>query len=467
MYDAIIIGAGMSGLVCGCYLAKAGMKVVVIEQHDKPGGYFTSFKRKGFLFDAAAHSFGNYREGGHVRKVFTEIGVDKIISIKRYDPSDIIVSPDFKLIFWNDKEDTIASLSRTFPLEKDNIIRFFNFLTSSDQSEFAKLKNKTFGSLLHSFFKDEKLINAFAIPVFGNGGLPPSLMHAFSGSKIFSEFIIDGGYYPEGGMQNLPNALDQIIQQNSGQILYRRLVKKILCRNHSVIGVKLDNNETFISKYVVAACDMMQTFRTLLGKKISDEQNLANLANLETMIPSISTFILYIGIDSPFKGLPEPGVNTWYLPHYDLDEMYHQIEKCNLSKSGMYMLRVSPDGRTILAFVGAPFKSRAFWRQNKREVAEDFLMRVERLVPDIRKHIVYFDAATPSTLYRYTLNHRGAAFGWAKMPLQTFDPIMSKTTSIKGLYLTGHWTGIAFGMPGTCYAGQDTARRILRKEGIR
>ena len=57
-YDVIIIGAGISGLVCGCYLAKAGMKVLIVEQHDKPGGYCTSFKRQGFTFDAAAHTLG-------------------------------------------------------------------------------------------------------------------------------------------------------------------------------------------------------------------------------------------------------------------------------------------------------------------------------------------------------------------------------------------------------------------------
>src|SRR5512135_1611837 len=89
MYDAIIIGAGISGLVCGCYLAKAGMKVLIAEQHFKPGGYCTSFKRKGYTFDAAAHSFGGYRKDGIVRKVFSELGIDKRIKIKRYDPSDI------------------------------------------------------------------------------------------------------------------------------------------------------------------------------------------------------------------------------------------------------------------------------------------------------------------------------------------------------------------------------------------
>ncbi|OHE55560.1 MAG: hypothetical protein A2Z47_07475 [Thermodesulfovibrio sp. RBG_19FT_COMBO_42_12] len=462
-YDAIIIGAGISGLVCGCYLAKAGMKVLIVEQHNKPGGYFTSFKRRGFLFDAAAHSFGNYREGGLVRKVLTELAVDKMIKILRFDPSDIIITPDFKMTFYNDIKDTTTKLANIFPKEKDNIIKFFNFLTSANQFEFVKLKDKTFSFLLHSFFKDEKLINSFALPVLGNGGLPPSLMHAFSGSKIFTESLIDGGYYPEGGIQNLPNALDSIIRQNNGNIFYRRLIKKILVKRNSVIGVKLDNNETFISKNVVSACDMTQTFKTLLGRKIIGNQVIYKLNH---MVPSVSTFILYIGITKPFNGLPPPGTNTWYLPYYDLDKIYDRIQKCDFGKAGMYMLRVSPDEKTILVFIGAPFKTRLYWERNKKKLAEEFLNRIEEHFTDIRKHVAYFDAATPSTLFRYTLNYKGAAFGWAKMPSQIFDSILSKTTSINGLYLTGHWTGIASGLPGAFYGGYTIARRILRKEKI-
>ena len=154
-YDAIIIGAGISGLVCGGYLAKAGMKVVVVEQHDKPGGYFTSFKRRGFLFDAAAHSFGNYRAGGHVRKILTELGVNEIVTIQRYDPSDVVISPDFTITFWNDMQRTVGELAKSFPKEKDNIARFFKFLTTASQVEFIRLRDKTFGHLLQSFFEDD------------------------------------------------------------------------------------------------------------------------------------------------------------------------------------------------------------------------------------------------------------------------------------------------------------------------
>jgi phytoene dehydrogenase-like protein len=463
VYDVIIIGAGISGLVCGCYLAKAGLKVLIIEQHDKPGGYFTSFKRRGFLFDAAAHSFGNYREGGHVRKILTDLGVDKETEIKRYDPSDIVITPDFSITFRNNIRDTIEGLSAVFPAERDNIIHFFNFLTLSGQSEFAKLKDKTFSDLLHTFFIDERLINSIAFPVFGNGGLPPSLMHAFSGSKIFSEFVIDGGYYTEGGIQQLPNAVVRIVRQHNGEVIYRKRVKKILHANNTVNGIMLDTGEKIFSKYVVSACDMTQTFKTFLERKTIGNQ-LSD--TLKTMTPSVSTFILYIGIDKPFDGLPLPGTNTWYLPVYDLDEIHRQNEKGNFGKIGAYMLRVSPDKKTIVAFFGAPYKTPLFWKKQKQRVTEDFLGRIVTLIPDLREHIVYLDAATPATLYRYTLNYKGAAFGWAKTPSQTFERIFSRTTFMRGLFLTGHWTSIAFGLPGTCYSGYDTAKRILRKEKV-
>jgi prolycopene isomerase len=461
IYDAIIIGAGISGLVCGCYLAKAGMKVLILEQHHKPGGYCTSFKRKGFTFDAAAHSFGGYREGGHVRKILTEIGIDEIIKIKRYNPSDIIITPDFNITFCSNVKDTIDNLISLFPKEKNNIINFFEFLTSNKKFEFVKLKDKTFDALLRSFFNDYKLINSLAFPVFGNGGLPPSLMHAFSGSKIFSEFIIDGGYYPIGGIQNLPNALAQIIEENNGKILFRRLAKKIIQKNHSVSGVKLDNNDIINSKYVISACDMTQTFRTFLGEKITGKKIIKKIHN---MTPSLSTFILYIGIDKSFRGLPPPGTNTWYLPHYDLDEIYYQIRKCNLSKAGMYMLRVCPDKKTLLAFINAPFNTKLFWRQNKIKMKEDLLNRICKLIPDIRKHTVFLDAATPHTLHKYTLNYNGAAYGWAQIPSQLFDPNFQQKSFIKRLYFTGHWITQAAGIPGVVYLGYNTANLILKRE---
>ena len=461
-YDAIIIGAGISGLVCGCYLAKAGMKVLIVEQHYKPGGYCTSFNRKGFTFDAAAHSFGSYRDDGNFNKILTELGINNLIKIIRINPSDIIVSPDFKIKLSNNISEAINNFSKIFPSEENNIINFYRYFTnklSNSLFENIKLKNMSFSSFLKNYFTDDILINSIAFPVFGNGGLPPSLMNAFTGTKIFSEFLIDGGYYPTGGLQNLPDALAFLIKENNGHILYRRQVKKILIKNNIVTGVKLDGNESFSSKYVVSACDIRQTYKKFINRPLVND-NFLN--KLEHMTQSLSTFILYLGFSKPFPKLPQPGVNIWYLPYYDLDKMFRNINIFDFEKIGGFMVRVSPDRNTMLAFFLAPFKTKLFWRKNKKIIAKKFLNKIENFIPGLKENIACFDAATPHTLYRYTLNYRGANYGWSPLQSQLFDLDFRQKTSFQGLYLTGHWLTQTHGIPGVAYLGHNAAKLILK-----
>ena len=74
-YDVIIIGAGISGLVCGCYLAKSGLKILIIEKNPKVGGYCVSFVKNGYYFDACAHSLGSCRKNGNLDKMISELGL--------------------------------------------------------------------------------------------------------------------------------------------------------------------------------------------------------------------------------------------------------------------------------------------------------------------------------------------------------------------------------------------------------
>ena len=464
IYDVIIIGAGISGLVCGCYLAKAGMKVLVIEQHNKPGGYCTSFKRQGFTFDAAAHSFGSYGQGRNFRKIITELGIDKIVKITRFNPSNIVVMPDFKITFWNDIEDTITALEKIFPGERENIKNYYNYynnLTSTNQFESIKLRDKTFDSFLRSFFTDKTLINAISFPVSGYVGLPPSMIQAATGIKIFNECVIDGGYYVEGGMQALSDAFAQVISQYNGALLCGTPAKRILCTNNIATGIELNNNESYTSKYVVAACDITQTFKAFLGKSIVDKRILDKLDNL---IPSISSFILYIGIDKPFEELPEPGTSIWHLHDGDPNSIFDFITHADYPFSDSYIFRVSPDRKTIIAIWFSPFKTSEFWKENKKKIANELLSRIKNHIPNLSNHISYFDAATPYTLYRYTLNHKGANYGWAPLQSQSFDPDFRQKSFIRGLYLTGHWTTQAYGIPSVAGLGYNVAKLIIKRE---
>jgi phytoene dehydrogenase-like protein len=463
-YDVIIIGAGIAGLVCGCYLAKAGIKVLIAEQHHKPGGYCTSFKRGVYTFDAAAHSFGSYRPGGNMRLIVEALDLDKTLKIKRYVPSDIISTPDYKITFWPDLDRTIEELQSAFPNEAENVRKFIQHLASSKPIDFVMLRKKTFKEFLDQYFQDEHLKAILALPSFGNGALPPSLISAFTGSKIFTEFILDGGYYPVGGMQALPDSLTERFRVLGGKLLLSCLVKKIRVKDNKVAGVVLEKYGFIPSKHVISACDTVQTFFKLLGKKAINKDVQQTIDN---MIPSLSTFIVYIGIDKSFDALPNPGTNLWYLPHYDLEKIFVSAKKGDLEGVGGYMVRFSPDEKTILAFVNAPFKNKKYWDTNKAKSLETFIGRIEKhTIPHLSEHINYKDAATPYTLYRYTLNYKGAAYGWASLPSQLFTPELRQATSIKGLFLCGHWTTQTQGIPGAAYLGLDTAKLILKKEKI-
>ena len=50
-YDAIIIGAGPGGLVCSMLLAKAGVKVLILEKSSVVGGRTRLVSKDGFTFD--------------------------------------------------------------------------------------------------------------------------------------------------------------------------------------------------------------------------------------------------------------------------------------------------------------------------------------------------------------------------------------------------------------------------------
>ena len=81
-YDAVVIGAGNGGLVAAIRLLQGGAKVLLVEKHNLPGGFATSFRRGRFEFEASLHElndFGTKDNAGDVRDLFDSLGVtDKI-----------------------------------------------------------------------------------------------------------------------------------------------------------------------------------------------------------------------------------------------------------------------------------------------------------------------------------------------------------------------------------------------------
>ena len=101
-YDVTIIGAGIGGLVCGTYLAKAGLRVLLIEKNDNPGGCCVSFKRKGIRFDAGAHIFGSCGKHGILFNMLKKLGVNQ--EFVKLNPSE--------KFFFSDEPYNLEKISR-------------------------------------------------------------------------------------------------------------------------------------------------------------------------------------------------------------------------------------------------------------------------------------------------------------------------------------------------------------------
>jgi phytoene dehydrogenase-like protein len=263
-------------------------------------------------------------------------------------------------------------------------------------------------------------------------------------------------------MQSLSDALAERLTELGGELRLSCPVKKIRVTDGKVEGVVLEKAGFIPSKYVISNCDSRQTFLKLLGNKIVGQDF---LESINAMIPSLSGFILYLGVDRHLKNMPYPGTNLWYLSHYNLDDAFSSIKTGNFKSIDGYVMHIAPDKKTVFAFMHAPFKNKRYWTLHKMRLQNLLIKKIEtESIADLTKHIVYKDAATPLTLRRYTLNYQGAAYGWASVPSQLAVPNFKKPSFVKNLYLTGHWTTHGLGIPGVVYVGSDTANSILKKE---
>jgi phytoene dehydrogenase-like protein len=401
------------------------------------------------------------REGGNIDTILNELKLHNRFNIVRYDPSDIIISPDYEISFWNNFKRTINELQEQFHKESGNIKKFFDFLNACKGISFVPLSRITFQDLLDKYFEDKRLKAILAFPIFGNTGFSVSKASAFTAVTVYKEFLLDGGYYPKGGMQEFPDLLSKRFEELGGTILTSKKVNKIKVLDGSVKGIIIGDENYIPAKYVVSNVDARQTFMNMLDEEIINKHF---LDNLNKMTPTLSMFILYLGIEGDFSGLTKKSSSIWFLPHYDIEDMFLSAMKGDVESLDWFLLKISDDGRSILRFVNSPFRDNNYWKENKKRLTDLFVTKTEKLIPDLSKHIIFQDAASPSTLHRWTLNYQGAAYGWAGTPSQFAVSGLSRRTPIHNLYLTGHWTTLFQGIPGVAYLGRETAKSVIRKQ---
>lgn len=465
-YDAIIVGGGVSGLVCGCYLAKSGLKVLLIEKNPNVGGYCTSFTRKGFSFDACVYSLSSFRKDGILNKIYNDLSLSDNLKLLNYNISDTVITPFKKISFYKDYELTANELCKAFSKLENKIRAFFHLIQSSSVLSLTKFRKCTFKDLLDSYFSDGELKTILSIASLGYTGLPPSSLSAFIAILIFREFIFDGGYYPEGGMQKFPDSLAVKLKNFGGKIYNSMKVDKIIVENNQAKGVQLKNGEIFYSKFVISACDIHQTFFELIDSSDISKYYIEKINNGSI---SLSAYLTYLGVSKDLSAKEELKSHTWLITNNsdNIESIYSNTIKNDFD----YIALSSPSLKnnrdfiiekkdTLFIFVNSIFQNKQL--KNINEISENLINKAGKFIPGLESSIKLKLTASPSTLYKWTLNFKGAAYGWSDTVSQFGDPDFSEKTKIKNLYLTGHWTNKSSGVASVINSGYITAGMIAK-----
>jgi all-trans-retinol 13,14-reductase len=498
-YDAIIIGSGASGLTAAVALAQAGKKVLVLEQHDRPGGWTHSFTLSGYRFSPGVHYIGDLHEGGHLRDIYEGLGVSQDLTFCELNPDgyDHIIVGDKRVDFPKGKENLIERLESQFPHEAKGINSYFADLTNIMASlrSLADLSNPLKSAMsIPTVFKWARasgadLINAhISDPVLrgvlagqsGDHGLPPSQVSAFMHAGITNHYL-DGGYYPLGGAFALPRAFVRALKRAGGEIRLNCRVKRILVEGRKVLGVELDNGEEICAGVVISNADPEVTFGQLIGR---DKLSPRLKRKVDSVTYSTSCLSLFFATDMDLRGAGLDSGNFWFYEHEDVDKIYSDgLTDAVLrdeTPPGMFLTattlkdpsKMHSGHHTCESFAFVGYEAFEKWAKTKygarptdydgmkEDLAWRMVRGLEKHIPGLSKHIVYYSLGTPLTNEHYLNATRGNLYGIAKSPSQVGPWAFSPRTEFDGLYLCGAST-ISHGVAGVTQSGINAAKAVL------
>ena len=475
----------MAGLTCGCLLAEKGLKVLIIEKNQKVGGCCTSFEKDGFSFDLSVQSLGECQEGGRVWRILKQLNLLDQIHFIPLEPAREYHFPDQKVSQSSRLETHIENLSSLFPKERKGIVEVYAVLKkifeefsiipsslnwfepSSFSSQYpflSRYKDKTYEELLDEFVSDPFLKTLLSIRS-SYALLPPEEISVAGMAGIEMSYFNYGVSCVEGNVEQLPLKMGDALKKMGGQILTGHEVQHILIEEKKAMGVKLKGGEEMIGKAVISNIDAHRTFSDLIEE---DHIPSGFRSKLKGMKPSLSYFILYLGIEGRLDELSIS--NNEVFPEDDLQKEYRSLYENRIpEKAPFYLLAPSkvnpshaPKGKSTLCLsIKAPFHFSPDWNQGvKDELSRRLISRASKFIPNLEKRILVKVETTPKTIEQWTRNRWGAAYGWAQIPRQSGIYRLSRTTPIPNFFLTGHWTSPGGGIAGVVASGELTAETV-------
>jgi phytoene desaturase len=484
-YDAVVIGAGIGGLTAAALLARAGRSVLVVERHDRPGGYAHAFRRRGYRFDSAVHVVGGcepgpFEEGAVLHHVLAGLGVRERCEFVRVDPGYRVEWPGFALGAPSELERFVEAHVEQFPNAAKGIRAFvedcLTIRTETSRAEegvgpsvrperfplLLRYRRATLGQVLADRVDDPAARAALAA-LWPYLGLPPSRVSFLYFATMLMSYVADGTYYCRGTFQGLAEALVAALEARGGELALRSPVRRILVEDGRAAGVVLENGQRVRAPLVVSNADARQTVEELAGGEHFPRRYRQRLAAASV---STSAFVVYAAttLDLAAAGLAH---ETFVYAGPDHDAAFASGQRgvpgwLSLTAPSLLDPTLAPQGQHALVLTAlVDARAAARWRDAKPRFEQGLLALAERRLPGLRDALRFAESATPRTFERYTRNHEGALYGFDVTPAQLGPGRLDNETPLPGLLLAGHWTRPGGGVVGVVRSGLRAARIAL------
>ena len=480
-YDAIVIGAGVGGLICANLLARSGLKVLLVEQHFMVGGYCSTFRRKGYTFDAATHFYPLLGNASTITgALLQELGITT--EWVKMDPVDCFHFPDgSRFPVPADFDSYLRRLKSEFHEEAENIGKFFalvrktyliglmRYFRNITTDRISPYQDLTIRDVLNQHFRNEKL-KLLLTGDIGHWGSPPSRTSFVFDSMLRLAYFL-GNYYPRGGSQVFVDELAQKFEEAGGHILMSSLVRRILVRNHTAWGVEIETGtvrhktrKQISAGVVISNADLRHTFEHLIGAELLDPDYLTQMARLR---PTHPCFLVHFGLkDISLEELRKAEGYHW--SSWDAENVSTNAFKVFLPTA--FDPDLAPPGGQIAIIqklTNIDYDAIVDWPAHKNVVEDYILSSLERCLPGFSSRIVVKLSASAQTSYRYTFNYHGAMLGWEMSPDQLGETRPGLSGPFKNLYFVGHWTQPGGGITPVMVSAMQVAKLITGSPNLR
>ncbi len=477
-YDVIIIGAGLGGLTAGAKLAKEGKSVLVLEQHDRAGGCATTFKRRDFTMEVGLHEMDGLHPRDIKKRIFDDIGLGEQVTFLPVPEFYRFINERYDLVIPHDPEEAKALLKKAFPGEEKGIDDYFYHVLNVRRVMVAHKgkPDRSVGVFLDEIIGDEDL----KLVLLGNLGYYHDDPYSLSWLYYLNA---QGSYYGgtasfiQGGSQCLSDALSDLIKEQGGEVKLNQLVTSLDYQGDKVSGVSFKErkgkNKGQIEQATAPQIIMngsLPGLCELLSKK--DSAPLAQ--SIKNMAIGASLLTVYYGFNKSLKEIGNKNYSTFI---YD-ESVKSQKDILGNNHSdfstrsftfvdyGQVDSRLAPKGKSVGAVCAIDYPSdwesleRSEYMRMKEDVADIITSRLEKTLPGFREAVEYVEVATSLSVERFTLNPKGAVYGFAQHPGRSLDYLSALPENV---FIASAWGKIGGGFSGAMVSGYMTAIDLLRK----